>query len=86
MKALLIVLILFAAGLGVLALRKESVVAIDSYSVLVDGSKSQVVSSKYNGSATIDLKPYAKIGLVLDSVVIIGLAVALRKKKGPTSR
>ena len=83
MKSLLIILVVLAVGLGVIALRKESVVAVVGHSTefLVDGSRSRVLSSKHEGVTTIDLKTYAKVGLVRVLVAIVSVAVTLRRRK-----
>jgi hypothetical protein len=82
-KAPLTILIVLAFGLTVPAFLKEIKVPYYMYSVSVvsDGVKSEVVSSK-DEVTSISLRPFARIGLVLDIAAIVLLVFRVRKKSG----
>jgi hypothetical protein len=83
MKALLTILILLAFGLSVPAFLKEIKVPCYTHTVSVvsDGAKSEVVSSKDEVTEA-SLRPFARIGLVLDFAAIVLLVFLVRKKSG----
>ena len=87
MKALLVILVFLAFALGVPAFLRDIKVPFhtDSSSVVSDGTRSQVVSSKVD-TTELSLRPLARVGLVLDTMAIVLVAFMLQRKPANSNR